>query len=124
MRSNERQGDTRKYGKHLRVPVLLSEEKIIKANAAKASLTVAEYLRRLSLGYVIKGTLDSECVLQLAKVNADQGRLGGLLKLWLTDDTKLAACGSAWTAGVVRAILKRIETNQDDMLRLIQTLKI
>ncbi|WP_408004595.1 plasmid mobilization protein [Pseudomonas alliivorans] len=105
------------------MPVLLGEEQTTKENAANVSLTVAEYLRRLSLGYEIKSTLDSEYVLQLVKVNADQGRLGGLLKLWLTDDPKLAICGIAWTPGVVRALLKRIEANQDEMLRLVQALK-
>jgi hypothetical protein len=105
------------------VPVLPGEEQIIKENAVNVSLTVAEYLRRLSLGYEIKSTLDSEYVLQLVKVNADQGRLGGLLKLWLTDDPKLTTCGIAWTPGVVRALLKRIEANQDEMLRLVQALK-
>ncbi|MNQ95220.1 hypothetical protein D3C85_1107690 [compost metagenome] len=115
--------DTRKHGKHLRVPVLPDEETLIKENAARASLTVAEYLRRLSLGHVIKGTIDSENVLKLVKINADQGRLGGLLKLWLTDDPKLALANIAWTPGVVRALLKRIEANQDEMLRLVQSLK-
>lgn len=115
--------DTRKHGKHLRVPVLPDEEALIKENAARASLTVAEYLRRLSLGHVIKGTIDSENVLKLVKINADQGRLGGLLKLWLTDDPKLALANIAWTPAVVRALLKRIEANQDEMLRLVQSLK-
>jgi len=123
MSYRERQGETRKHGKHLRVPVLPSEEKIIKENAANVSLTVAEYLRRLSLGYEIKSTLDSKYVLQLVKVNADQGRLGGLLKLWLTDAPKLATLDTAWTPGVVRALLKRIEANQDEMFRLVQALK-
>jgi hypothetical protein len=72
---------------------------------------------------VIKGTIDSENVLKLVKINADQGRLGGLLKLWLTDDPKLALANIAWTTGVVRALLKRIEANQDEMLRLVQSLK-
>ena len=115
--------DTRKHGKHLRVPVLPDEETLIKENAARASLTVAEYLRRLSLGHVIKGTIDSENVLKLVKINADQGRLGGLLKLWLTDDPKLALANIAWNPGVVRALLKRIEANQDEMLRLVQSFK-
>jgi hypothetical protein len=119
-----RQGDTRKHGKHLRVPVLPNEEKIIKENAANVSLTVAEYLRRLSLGYEIKSTLDSKYVLLLVKVNADQGRLGGLLKLWLTDAPKLSTLGITWTPGVVRALLKRIEANQDEMFRLVQALKL
>ncbi|MEO6679490.1 MAG: conjugal transfer transcriptional regulator TraJ [Pseudomonas sp.] len=123
MSSNVKKGDTRKHGKHLRVPVLPSEELIIKENASNVSLTVAEYLRRLSLGYEVKSTLDSKYVLKLVKVNADQGRLGGLLKLWLTDDPKLAICGISWTPEIVRALLKRIEANQDEMFRLVQALK-
>lgn len=123
MNRNEAARDTRKHGKHLRVPVLPSEELIIKENASKASLTVAEYLRRLSLGYEITSTLDSQYVAQIVKINADQGRLGGLLKLWLTDDAKLTACGTPLTPGMVRALLKRIEANQDEMLRLVQALK-
>ena len=91
--------DTRKHGKHLRVPVLPDEEMLIKENAACASLTVAEYLRRLSFGHLITGTIDSENVLKLVKINADQGRLGGLLKLWLTDDPKLALAGITMDSG-------------------------
>lgn len=123
MHGKESDKDTRKHGKHLRVPVLPSEELAIKENAAKVSLTVAEYLRRLSLGYEVTSTLDSQYVAQIVKINADQGRLGGLLKLWLTDDAKLTACGAPLTPGMVRALLKRIEANQDEMLRLVQALK-
>ncbi|POD72336.1 conjugal transfer protein TrbJ [Pseudomonas syringae group genomosp. 3] len=123
MSPHKQQEHTRKHGKHLRVPVLPDEEQTIKDNAANVGLTVAEYLRRLSLGYEVKSTLDSKYVLQIVKINADQGRLGGLLKLWLTDDPKLATCGGNWTPAVVRALLKRIETNQDEMLRLVQALK-
>ncbi|MBA5705973.1 conjugal transfer protein TraJ [Pseudomonas fulva] len=123
MNRNEAERDTRKNGKHLRVPVLPSEELTIKENASKASLTVAEYLRRLSLGYEITSTLDSQYVAQIVKINADQGRLGGLLKLWLTDDAKLTACGTPLTPGMVRTLLKRIEANQNEMLRLVQALK-
>jgi hypothetical protein len=37
----------------------------------------------------IKSILDQNSIADLAKVNADHGRLGGLLKLWLTNDEKL-----------------------------------
>lgn len=123
MHEHEQKGETRKHGKHLRVPVLPDEEVIIKENAAKVSLPVAEYLRRLSLGHVIKSTLDSQSVLKIVKINADQGRLGGLLKLWLSDDEKLAASRPQVTPGILRELLKRIEKNQDEMLRLVQNLK-
>ncbi len=42
MNRNEAERGTRKHGKHLRMPVLPSEELTIKENASKASLTVAE----------------------------------------------------------------------------------
>lgn len=111
---------TRKNGKHLRVPVLPNEEAMIKANADRAGLTIAEYLRRLGLGYEIRGVIDQKCVLELAKINADMGRLGGLLKLWLTDDKKLAVIGSAWTQGTVRVLLKRLEDTQAVMLETVR----
>lgn len=34
--------------------------------------------------------MDYKAVLDLVKVNADLGRLGGLLKLWLSDDKRVA----------------------------------
>ncbi|WP_404940618.1 conjugal transfer protein TrbJ [Pseudomonas protegens] len=94
----------------------------MKEDAFKASLTVAEYLRRLSPDHEIKSTLDFQYVAQIVKINADHGRRG-LLKLWLTDDAKLRACGTPLTPGMVRALLKRIEANQYEILQLVQALK-
>ncbi len=76
----------------------------------------------MSLGHESQSTLDAQHVLQIAKVRADQGRLGGLLKLWLTDDAKLAACIPQLTPAMLRALLKQIEATQAEMLRLIQAL--
>lgn len=95
MNRNEAERGTRMHGKHLRAPVLPSEEPTIKENASKASLTVAEYLRRLSLGYEITSMIDSQYVAQIAKINADQGRLGGLPKLWLPDDADMGVGSGA-----------------------------
>jgi hypothetical protein len=106
----------------LRVPVLPDEEETIKANARRAGLTVAEYLRRLALGHEIRGTVDQQGILDLAKINADQGRLGGLLKLWLTDDRKLKEAGAAWSAGTVRALLGRLESTQAALLEAAKKL--
>lgn len=66
MQKNSSSTDTKKRGKHLRVRVLPDEETLIKENAAQASLTVSEYLRRLSLGHVITGTIDSQNVLKFS----------------------------------------------------------
>ena len=56
---------------------------MIKAKASEAGLTIAEYLRNLGLGYTVSSVIDNRQVDALLKINADLGRLGGLIKLWL-----------------------------------------
>lgn len=101
---------TRK-ARHLRVPVLPAEEAQIKRLAAAAGLPVAAYLRRVGLGYRLPGILDHRRVEELARINGDLGRLGGLLKLWLTNDERTAAFGEA----TIRAVLAKIADTQDEM---------
>ena len=109
---------TRKNGRHLRVPVLPDEEMAIKYHAALAGLSVAEYLRRLGLGYQIQSAIDKDHILQLSKINADMGRLGGLFKLWLTQDRRVAH----FDHRQVKALLGRIETTQDAMYAVVRKL--
>lgn len=109
---------TRKNGRHLRVPVLPNEETQIKANAIQAGLSVAEYLRRISLGYPLQSVIDKEHVIQLAKINADLGRLGGLLKLWLTQDKRVAHFDHA----TIIALLRNIRGLQDSMYQVVKKL--
>ena len=101
---------TRK-ARHLRVPVLPAEEAQIKRLAAAAGLPVAAYLRKVGLGYRLQGILDHRRVEELARINGDLGRLGGLLKLWLTNDERTAAFGEA----TIRAVLAKITDTQDEM---------
>ena len=86
--SDDPRKPTRKAGRHLRVPVLPDEEAEIKRLAASVGLPVAAYLRNVGLGYQVPGILDNKRVEELARINGDLGRLGGLLKLWLTDDVR------------------------------------
>ena len=109
---------TRKNGRHLRVPVLPDEESQIKSNAAIAGLSIAEYLRRISLGYQIQSSVDKDYVLLLAKINGDLGRLGGLLKLWLTQDKRVAH----FDLQTIRTLLNRIQTTQDTMFEVVKKL--
>jgi hypothetical protein len=106
---------TRKH-KHLRVPVLPDEEQQIKRQACAAGLAVAAYLRSVGLGYEICGVLDYQRVDQLAKVNADLGRGGGLLKLWLTNDERLRR----FSPEQIRNVLSKIEANQDELRKIIK----
>lgn len=101
---------------HLRVPVFQNEKENIEAIARQAGLSVAAFLRDAGQGYEITGVTDYEQVRELARINGDLGRLGGLLKLWLTNDFKAAQIG----VPVIVALLKRIELNQTEMAAVMK----
>lgn len=102
---------TRKGSPPIKVYCLPDERTLIEENAKQAGLSVARYLREVGQGYQIKGVVDYEHVRELARINGDLGRLGGLLKLWLTNDARTALLG----ADTIRAVLGRIEASQDEM---------
>jgi len=70
---------------HLQVVVDADERAEIKCRAEAAGLSVSAYLRAVALNHRTSSVLDHEAVGELVKVAGDQGRLGGLLKLWLVD---------------------------------------
>ncbi len=69
----------------LKVTVTPAEKAEIAKRAAAAGLSVASYLRAAALGRQVQSVLDHQAVGELVKVAGDQGRLGGVLKLWLVD---------------------------------------
>jgi len=88
----------------LRVVVSDEERAAILQRAAAASLSISAYLRAAGMGATFRSAAaNHEQVAALAKVNADQGRLGGLLKLWLSERP-----GQGASAREVRALLDRI----------------
>ena len=109
---------SRKRHHHLRVPVFPEEEVIIKTQARAAGMSIACYLRQVGQGYQIKGVVDCEQVRELARINGDLGRLGGLLKLWLSNDAQTAQIG----ASTLRAVLSKIEVTQDKMADVMITI--
>ena len=70
---------------HLQVVVDAEERAEIKRRAAAAGLSVSAYLRAAALGCRLSPVLDHKAVGELVRVAGDQGRLGGLLKLWLVE---------------------------------------
>ena len=108
---------TRKNSPPIKVYCLPEERAEIEANARRAGISVAHYLREVGQGYQIKGVMDYQYVRELVRVNGDLGRLGGLLKLWLTDDPRTARFGDA----TILALLGRIEATQEEMSRLMKS---
>ncbi len=81
-------------------------------------LSISELTRRVLLGQEISSKVDRQAFVDLLHIRADLGRLGGLLKLWLSDDTK----AKGYTANV-RSVLHEIEMRQADMKPLIEKLR-
>ncbi|QPL36715.1 conjugal transfer transcriptional regulator TraJ [Thalassospira sp. B30-1] len=108
---------TRKNSPPIKVYCLPEERAEIEANAKRAGISVAHYLREVGQGYQVKGVMDYQHVRELVRVNGDLGRLGGLLKLWLTDDPRTARFGDA----TILALLGRIEATQAEMSRLMKS---
>lgn len=109
---------TRKDNSPLKVYCRPDERERIETNARDAGMSVARFLREVGQGYRVRGIVDFEQVRELARINGDLGRLGGLLKLWLTDDVRTARFGEA----TVRALLERIETTQDQMTGVMRAI--
>jgi transposase len=112
---------TRKHKLHLRVPVRQEEEAQIKNQAAKCGISVSSYLRTLGLGYEPKGITDNEKVQELVKINGDLGRLGGLLKLWLSDDRRAAHFDKKTIIGILRDIEDTRSQMVNTMMKIIKS---
>ena len=102
---------TRKGSTPIKVYCLPEEKEQIEAQAKRAGMSAARYLREVGQGYHISGVVDYEQVRELARINGDLGRLGGLLKLWLTDDVRTAQFGQS----TILAVLSKIEAMQEEM---------
>jgi hypothetical protein len=84
-RTNPRRRVAKDRNHPLQAYVTPDEREAVKARAAAASMTLSAYIRAACLGARTISAFDRHAVAQLAKINADQGRLGGLLKMYLQD---------------------------------------
>jgi hypothetical protein len=109
--------DPRDRTRPLKAFVTPGERTAIEARANAAGLSVSAYLRAAALGRRIESALDQRAILDLLKLNGDQGRLGGLLKLWLS-----TRAGEGAGATDVRRVLHQIETLQIKLRALIDSL--
>ena len=72
------------------------------------------------LGYQPKSVLDHRAIEDLAKVNADLGRLGGLLKMWLANDEKLAMYEPVQIQQTIHGVLVKIGEVQLELLEKVK----
>ena len=109
--------ESRDRNRPLKVIVSEQERAEIETRAAATGLSVSAYLRNLGLGFQPQSTLDHEAVLALLRVNADQGRLGGLFKLWLSAQSTPSA-----ETPEIRKLLAAVEDCQRKLKAVIECL--
>lgn len=80
--------ESRKRTAHIMVRVSPEEKAKINQSAFNCDLSAPAYLRELGLGYMPKSNVDAQALIQLANLHGDIGRIGGLLKMWLSDQSK------------------------------------
>lgn len=101
----------------LKVVVSSCERATITLQAQKAGLSISAYLRGVGLGVQLKPLMDIQAIQDLVRVEADQGRLGGLLKLWLVEKP-----GQGTSTFEVRRVLRQIEDLQIQLKTLVRRL--
>jgi hypothetical protein len=82
--------------------------------------STSAHLCKIGLGYPVKSILDYRHVQDLAQVNAELGRLGGLLKLWLSSDRRLDGYLKEDLSCIISLLLKKIDSNQDEILKIMK----
>jgi hypothetical protein len=107
-----KKGKTRKESAPIKVWVTPEEKAAIAAKADAHSLSASGYLRRLGLALPVESSIDQRAILDLVKINADLGRLGGLIKMWLTTNADFASLSG-------QGLQRKLENTLTDV-RLLQ----
>ena len=102
----------------IKVYVKPEEKAHIAANARACRLSMSAYARTLALGAKPTSTLDLTHLNKVLKVSADLGRLGGLLKMTLTNDERLDEIGRQMGRTTIDNTLVDIRATQANLLEL------
>lgn len=82
--------------------------------AKQTGLSVSEFMKRICMGYTVKSVVDQQAIREVARVGGNLGRLGGLLKMWLTNDDEYVLD--------VRELLELIKERQAELREVVTRL--
>lgn len=119
MRRSPSGAGTRRRTSPISVWVLPEERDTIMRYAVEAGLPASTYLRVAGMGERPPSALDLDRIRELLKVNADLGRLGGLLKLWLSNRDRFVPGGPG--QGDVTSLLDAIRETQAEIYKIAET---
>ena len=92
-------------GKSVKIRVNELEHEEINRRANMYGVTTSTYIRNIALNYPITSKVDHLSLMELGKCRADLGRLGGLLKMWLSNKDRRAGLDEI----EVKSLYKEIE---------------
>ena len=104
----------------LRVYCLEDEYSAIKINAAAAGMSASQYLRSVGIGYQVRSIEDQRMATTLVRINADLGRLGGLLKALLTNDERFDDLEGEELQRVTISTIRGINEHQDRLRCIVE----
>ena len=110
--------DKRLRSKIIMVRVSPVEYEEIGKKALFCCKKVPSYMRSLALDYPIQSKVDQLALSELMKIRADLGRLGGLFKMWLTnnDKNKITATLGSHSYFSIDHLVDEIEKKQDEII--------
>ena len=91
----------------------------IAQNAHECGMSMSAYVRSLALGNAPITNIELDEMNKVMKVHADLGRLGGLLKMTLTNDERLQDMGRKMGASTIDGTLVDIRAAQAKLLELV-----
>ncbi|WDP90473.1 MAG: hypothetical protein HUN04_12535 [Desulfobacter sp.] len=126
--TKKKRSEKRQRKKIIPVRVSDDEKEMILFQANNCSLRPSTYLRRVGLKKRIKSTVDIQFFLDVCKIRGDLGRIGGLLKAWLSpnvNDIGAHEGGREYLKGnknEINKILKSLELKILDVEEVVRKL--
>lgn len=106
-------------GKYIKARVTSDEYEEVNRLSKMYGVTTSDYLRNIALNYPLKSRVDQLAFRELLKCRGDLGRLGGLLKMWLSNKDRRPGLEEV----EVKALLKRIDESQEEITGYARELK-
>lgn len=109
------QPDARRKLLPLKVYCTKEERALIEGQAETAGMSVSEYLRNVGRGTPVKSRVDGQAIKVLAKVNADLGRAGGLLKMLLKNEERFVGYSGEQLRQIAKSTLNEMNKLQSSL---------
>lgn len=109
------QPDARRKLLPLKVYCTKEERALIEGQAETAGMSVSEYLRNVGRGTPVKSRVDGQAIKALAKVNADLGRAGGLLKMLLKNEERFVGYSGEQLRQIAKSTLNEMNKLQSSL---------